>query len=170
MTDLTADIRTRVAALGYEVVDVRRRGTSRPVLQVRLDRSDAAPGRGITVDECARVSRALEAWLDDTGVLGERYALEVSSPGLARPVRWREHWERFAGRDVHVRLPGRGRVTATIVRVEPGADQVVLRPAGEAGELAVPLDEVRDATLVVDWDAVNRALARERRRDHDRKE
>lgn len=166
-TALTAEIRARLDALGYELVDLRRRGTARrTVLQVRLDRPDAAPGRGITADECAEVSRALEAWLDGTGVLGPRYVLEVSSPGIERPVRWRKHWERFRGRDVHVRLPGRGRVRATILAVvgedEPDTGPGVavrLRVTPGADEVTVPLEDARDATLVVDWAAVDRTLS-----------
>src|SRR5439155_683087 len=117
----------------------------------RIDRPGAAPGHGITVDECAQVSRALEAWLDEAGILGPRYILEVSSPGIERPLRWREHWIRFVGHDVNVRLPGRGRVRATIVRVPDDADTIVLRLKGESGEVVVPIADTRDARLVVDW-------------------
>lgn len=160
---LTTELQTRVAALGYELVDIRRRGGGRRVaLQVRLDRLNAVPGQGITVDECATVSRTLEAWLDASGALGPRYALEVSSPGLERPIRWRDHWERFAGHDVHVRLAGRGRLRATIVRVEPDSDTVVLRPAGEDQDLTVPLAAAQDATLVVDWSEVDRTMSKPR--------
>jgi ribosome maturation factor RimP len=151
--ELTAEIRSRVAALGFDVVDVRKGGTAQRVrLQVRVDRLDARPGHGITVDECAAVSRALEAWLDASGVAGTRYVLEVSSPGIERPVRFVEHWERLVGADVRVRLPDVGRVRATIVGVSPARDAVELRPEGETSR-TVPLEEIRDATLVVDWDA-----------------
>ncbi len=148
-------VREQVAALGYELADVRRRGSGRrTALQVRVDRLDAAPGRGITIDECTQVSRALSGWLDETQLLGPHYALEVSSPGIERPVRWLEHWQRFTGRDVQVRLAGRGRVRATIVRVLVDEDAVVLRPAGDAEEVTVPIDEAHEATLAVDWDAL----------------
>jgi ribosome maturation factor RimP len=161
---LTAEIRARVAQLGFELVDLRQRGTPRRVvLQVRVDRPDAEPGHGITIEECATISRALEAWLDEAQVLGPRYALEVSSPGIERPVRWREHWERFAGREVNVRLDPRRRLRATIVGVVPGADSVILKPADGGEAITVALDQVREATLVVDWDAVERSAARRKR-------
>lgn len=156
---LTAEIRSRVEDLGYELADLRKRGSaSRVVLQVRIDRPDATPGHGITVEECAAVSRALEAWIDQEQKLGVRYALEVSSPGMERPVRWREHWERFAGRVVHVKLSGRARMRATIVRVLEDTDAVVLRLADGNEELTVPLDEARDATLAIDWEAIERSI------------
>jgi ribosome maturation factor RimP len=152
LADLTAEIRARVAALGYELVDVRKSGTVQRVrLQLRVDHPDSAPGRGITVDQCAEVSRAVEAWLDQSGLLGPRYVLEVSSPGIERPVRWPEHWARFAGHDVRVRLPGHGRTRATIVALGEDRASVTLRlPSGETA--AWPLDQVKDATLAVEWD------------------
>lgn len=150
---LTADIRTRVTQLGFELVDVRQGGSrTRVRLQVRVDRPDAAPGRGITVDECAIVSRALERWLDETAVFGSRYVLEVSSPGIERPVRWPEHWRRFIGREVRVTLPELGRVHATIMAVDEAANTVVLRPRGAESDVTVSVDDARHATLVVDWD------------------
>jgi ribosome maturation factor RimP len=149
LTALTEEVRSRVATLGYELVDLRRGGTGRRVrLQVRIDRpAGMASEQGITVDDCALVSRGLEQWLDASGLLGSNYVLEVSSPGLERPVRWRQHW----GREVSVRLAGRGRRRATILRVVPDADAVVLRLVPEGTELTIPLAEARDATLVVDW-------------------
>jgi ribosome maturation factor RimP len=151
LAELTAEIRARVAALGYELVDLRKTGTAQRVrLQLRLDVPDAAPGRGITIDQCAEVSRALESWLDGTGLLGPRYVLEVSSPGIERPVRWPEHWARYVGRQVRVRLPERGRTLATIVAVDRAGERVTLRlPAGDEGTW--PLDQARDAILVVEW-------------------
>lgn len=122
-------------------------------LQVRIDRPDSRPGRGVTIEDCTAVSRALEAWLDATQVLGSRYVLEVSSPGIERPLRWREHWERFRGYDVNVRIRGMGRRRATIVDVRENPDAVVLDFADGASE-EVWLEQVQDATLAVDWDAV----------------
>lgn len=149
--DLTEDIRRRVSQLGFELVDLRQGGSHRRArMQVRIDRPDSVPGHGVTIGDCEMVSRALERWLDESRLLGQHYVLEVSSPGIERPVRWREHWERFVGREVNVRLRGQGRVRARIVRVLAD-DAVVLRPAGGAEDLTVPLAEARDATLAIDW-------------------
>jgi ribosome maturation factor RimP len=156
---LTAEIRSRVEDLGYELADLRRRGSGNRVsLQIRVDRPDAAPGRGITVEECSSVSRALEQWLDEKRPLGARYVLEVSSPGIERPVRWLEHWERFTGRDVHVKLAGHARMRATIVGLSGDGDAVVLRPLDGAADMTVRLEDVRDATLAVDWTAIERSI------------
>jgi ribosome maturation factor RimP len=160
---LVAEVRARVAAQGYELVDVQKRGAgSRMRLQVRIDRPDSSPGHGITIEECAAVSRVLEEWLDAEQALGPRYVLEVSSPGIERPLRWRDHWERFRGSDVNVRIRGRGRRRATIREVVAERNAVVLGFAEGATE-EVPLEQVQDATLVVDWNAVERQARNERK-------
>ncbi|MDH5643140.1 MAG: ribosome maturation factor RimP [Gemmatimonadota bacterium] len=151
--DLTETIRAKVLEAGFELVDFRRKGSAaRPILQVRIDHADSAPGRGITHDHCALVSRALEAWLDEEKILGERYVLEVSSAGVERPIRWPEHWRRFRGAEVHVRLPGFGRVRAEIGAVAEDGSTVTLHPKGEAEPVTVVISNIHDATLAVDWD------------------
>ncbi len=159
---LEAEIRRRVARLGYELVDVRKRGTGSHVrLQLRVDVPDASPGHGITIEQCAAVSRELESWLDAEEPLGVRYVLEVSSPGIERPIRWRDHWVRYVGHDVSVKLAGRGRIRASIVGVLED-ERVGLRPAGSQEEVIVPLEEACDATLYVDWSAIERATAEQK--------
>ena len=140
---LVEAFRTRLDSLGFDLADLRIGGTpNRPLVQVRID----CPPRAVTVDDCATASRALEAWLDAGGPLGNRYMLEVSSPGIERPVRWHRHWLRFVGRDVNVRLAGMGRVRARIVAV-PTAETVVLEPEGKPA-LEYRLAEVKDARLL----------------------
>lgn len=142
---LVEAFRTRVESLGFDLADLRIGGTpNRPLVQVRID----CPPRNITVADCSQVSRALEAWLDAGGPLGNRYVLEVSSPGIERPVRWHRHWARFVGREVDVRLAGMGRVRARIVAV-PTDDTVVLQPRGGV-ERAYRISDVKDARLASD--------------------
>jgi ribosome maturation factor RimP len=146
---LVEAFRTQLVALGFDLADLRIGGTpNRPLVQVRID----CPPRNVTVEDCSRVSRALEQWLDADGgrLLGTRYVLEVSSPGIERPVRWHRHWVRFVGRDVNVKLAGLGRVRARIVAV-PSEGIVVLQPQGGA-EREYRLAEVRDARLASDED------------------
>jgi ribosome maturation factor RimP len=143
-------VRARLEELGLDLADIRLGGTpNRPLVQVRIDWPPGDPERRVTVEDCARASRALEAWLDNGGPLGSRYQLEVSSPGLDRPLRWHRHWVRFVGRDVSVKLEGLGRVRARIVAV-PDEQTVVLHP--ENGEpRQVPIAAIREARLAVDW-------------------
>ena len=149
---LVEAFRTRLEALGFDLADLRIGGTpNRPLVQVRIDwpPAPAEPPRRVTVDDCTTASRALEAWLDGGGPLGNRYALEVSSPGMERPVRWHRHWVRFVGSDVHAKLAGLGRVRARIVAV-PDAETVVLEPQG-AEPRAYRLADIKDARLAIDW-------------------
>ena len=154
LTDsLVESFRVRLEALGFDLADLRIGGTpNRPLVQVRIDWPPGSPGAGgsgVTVADCATASRALEAWLDEAGLLGTRYILEVSSPGLERPLRWPRHWARFVGRDVTAKLEGLGRVRARIVAV-PDESTVVLQPQGGAPR-PVPFAAIRDARLAVDW-------------------
>jgi len=141
---LVEAFRARLEALGFDLADLRIGGTpNRPLVQVRID----CPPRNVTVEDCSRVSRALEQWLDADGAgpLGNRYVLEVSSPGIERPVRWHRHWVQFVGRDVKVKIAGLGRVRARIVAV-PDQGTVVLAPQG-GPERTYRFDEIRDARL-----------------------
>src|SRR3989475_10632102 len=114
---LVESFRSRLEALGLELADLRIGGTqARPLVQVRIEWPDASPRR-VTVDDCATASRMLEAWLDGDGPLGRRYMLEVSSPGVERPLRWHRHWVRFVGREVQATVAGLGRVRARLLGV-----------------------------------------------------
>jgi ribosome maturation factor RimP len=147
---LVESFRVRLEALGLELADLRIGGTPhRPLVQVRIEWPPGEPPRRVTVDDCATASRALEAWLDAGGPLGSRYALEVSSPGLERPLRWHRHWVRFVGQEVRATVVGLGRVRARIVAV-PDEATVVLAPEGGPPR-PVPLAGIRDARLAVDW-------------------
>lgn len=131
---------------GYDLVELRKGGTrSRPVLEVRIDRRD---GERVTVDDCARASRAIEARLDAGELVSERYVLQVSSPG-ERPLRTPAEWRRFVGRWANVLAPDfGGRVEGEILSVDEGEEgtAVVLRP--ERGEaMRIPLAAVREARL-----------------------
>jgi ribosome maturation factor RimP len=150
---LVESFRLRLAPLGLDLADLRIGGTpQRPLVQVRIEWPPGpdAPPRQVSVEDCATASRALEAWLDQDGPLGRRYVLEVSSPGLERPLRWHRHWVRFVGREVQATVAGLGRVRARIVAV-PDDATVILEPRGATPQ-RVPLAGIRDARLAVDWE------------------
>ena len=107
----------------------------------------------VTVDDCARASRALEGRLDAEGSVGERYVLEVSSPGVERPLLKPADWRRFAGKRAKVlsdALGGREEVEIVALDGEPGAEVVVVRDSRGA-ERRVPLAQVREARLAFHW-------------------
>lgn len=133
---------------GYDLVELRKGGSrARPVLEVRIDRRD---GEKVTVDDCARASRALEARLDSGELVAERYVLQVSSPG-ERPLRTPAEWRRFVGRWASVLAPDfGGRLDGEIVAIEQadagGEEAVLLRP--ERGEAKrIPFAAIKEARL-----------------------
>jgi ribosome maturation factor RimP len=135
--------------VGFDLVELRKGGTrSRPVLEVRIDRRD---GEQVTVDDCARASRALEARLDSGALVAERYELQVSSPG-ERPLRTPAEWRRFVGRWANVLTPDfGGRVEGQIVDVDDGGaggEGVVVTLRPERGDAKrIPLAAVKEARL-----------------------
>ena len=149
--ELEQIVREEVARLGYDLVEFTRRGTaSRPLLDVRIDRQD---GETVTVEDCAKASRALESRLDGSGLLSDRYVLEVSSPGVERPLRHAGDWRRFAGRRARVKAPalgGTSEVDVVGVEGEPGSELAIVRLEG-GEERRMPLGEVQEARLVFHW-------------------
>jgi ribosome maturation factor RimP len=140
-------VRRIVAGLGFELIEFRMSGPpQRPAIQVRIDRPESGPGQGITAEDCARTSRELEQVLEGPGGVGNLYTLEVSSPGIERPVRFPEHWRKYAGRVVRVKARSlKGRPLAVIADL-PDQHHVRLRLA-DGTEAVVALDDIREALL-----------------------
>lgn len=120
------------------------------MVDVRVERRDLQP---VTIDDCSRASRAIEARLDEGDILGERYVLEVSSPGVERPLRTAADWRRFAGRPANVlseALGGRVEVEIVGVDGESGGEAVTVRmPDGD--ERRVALASIKEARLAFHW-------------------
>ena len=142
---LEAVVEAEVDAAGYDLVELRKGGTKgRPLIEVRIDRRD---GKSVNVDDCSQVSRALEARLDESGLVPERYVLQVSSPG-DRPLRSPAEWRRFVGRWVSVLAPEHGgRFEGKLVDVigESGAETATLNIEGKERQL--PLAGIKEARL-----------------------
>lgn len=164
---LERELEERVGALGYELVEVERAGSkTRPILRLRIDLPEtAAPAgpeagalpAGVTLDDCARVSRALEPTLEERPDLDGRYVLEVSSPGVERPLVRSRDFERFAGREVALKgyapLAGRARrLEGELLGLieHDGAEQVRLR-LEDGEEVGVPRAEIARANLIFRW-------------------
>ncbi|CAN5837600.1 ribosome maturation factor RimP [soil metagenome] len=160
--DLGSVIAERVEALGYEFVEFERAGTrARPILRVRIDvqgGSSADSGAdGVSVDDCSRVSRALEERLDESPDLSERYVLEVSSPGVERPLVRSRDFERFAGREISVRtgsrLPnGSRRAEGELLGLVTvnGEERIRLRQS-DGADIDIPRADVARAHLIFRW-------------------
>jgi ribosome maturation factor RimP len=156
--ELEQQIEARVAGLGYELVELERAGSkSRPILRVRVDVPGSEPGAGVSVADCARVSRSIEEFLDEAPDIAERYVLEVSSPGVERPLVRAADFTRFAGRDVAVKLSkplasGAKRVEGELVGLDvmDGEERIRLRLA-DGSTMDIPRADVTRANLVFRW-------------------
>ncbi|NND81408.1 MAG: ribosome maturation factor RimP [Gammaproteobacteria bacterium] len=134
-------------ALGYELVAVEMSGGDSSIVRIYIDADD-----GITVDDCARASRQFSAILDVEDPISNRYTLEVSSPGMDRPLAKPEHFEKVVGQDVKIKMStlinGRRRFTGQLV--EANDDFAVVEVDGEQTEL--PYQEMDRARLIPVYD------------------
>lgn len=138
--DLVRIVEQAVAGLGYELVDIEASPRAR-LLRVFIDIE-----RGINVDDCALVSSHLQRVFEVENVDYDR--LEISSPGLDRPLKKLADFERFAGQEVQVRVRipvGNQRNFAGLLEGVRG-DAVVIR--ADKGEFVFPLEQVEKARLV----------------------
>jgi ribosome maturation factor RimP len=138
-------IEPSLAAMGYRVVRVVVTGGGRPTLQVMAERADEAP---MTVEDCALISRQVSALLDVADPIAGAYTLEVSSPGIDRPLTRPEDYDRFAGCEAKIELvlpqDGRKRFRGRLL----GRAGEAVRLAGEGGEVRLPLAAIARARLV----------------------
>lgn len=133
--------------MGFDLVRVITIGNVNPTLQIMIERKDR---ENIVVDDCAAVSRAVSALLDEKDPIAGRYTLEVSSPGLDRPLTALENFVRFAGFEAKietdVEIEKRKRFKGRIVRVDEN-DNIVFAMDGE--EYIIPYEAVFKAKLLL---------------------
>lgn len=143
-----------VETLGFDLVRVRVSGDAASrVLQIMAER----PDRTMSVEDCAEISNALSALLDVEDPITGEYALEVSSPGIARPLVRRKDFEDFAGHLVKVELEtmldGRKRFRGILDGVEGEhvmiAEESDQNNAGDPMVWGLPIDEISEARLVM---------------------
>jgi ribosome maturation factor RimP len=148
-------VQPAVEAAGYELVDVQwKHEQGGWVLRVYADK----PG-GVGLGDCERISRELSALLDVHDVVSAAYSLEVSSPGLDRPLVTAAHFRRFLGKKARVRLrqgiEGRRNYAGTIVSVEGDGSAVTLEVDGR--EHRLPLDDLDRANLEIDFSDLSKS-------------
>lgn len=141
-------IEPTLQAMGYALVRVALAGSAgRPTLQVMAERND---GAGMSVDDCAAISEAVSAILDVEDPISGAYTLEVSSPGIDRPLVKKADYERFAGFEAKLEtaqpVDGRKRFRGRLLGAATDAVRVKL-DTGE--EVELPLDRIAKAKLVL---------------------
>jgi ribosome maturation factor RimP len=150
-TDATSRVEQIIAPtltdMGYELVRVQLTGGRQHCrLQVMAERADEA---GMTVDDCADISRAVSALLDVEDPISGAYDLEVSSPGIDRPLTRPRDFDRFAGNEAKIELrhavDGQRRFRGVLLGVDEGC--AILDT--EAGAIGLPLEDIERAKLMM---------------------
>jgi ribosome maturation factor RimP len=144
---LEAVVAPVVTGQGYELVDVEWKNESGWILRVFVDKES-----GVTLEDCASVSRELSAVLDVEDVIPVAYSLEVSSPGLNRPLKKAADFARFVGKKAKIKTrhpvgESRRNFSGTLVGVEGG--KVKIDVGDQVCE--VPVDDVEKANLVYEF-------------------
>ncbi len=136
-----------VSALGYELLGVElSRSGNGSLLRIYIDKDD-----GITIDDCVLVSQQLTGILDVEDPISGNYELEVSSPGVDRPLFTLAQIERFVGSPIklrlHTKLDGRRNISAVLISVEN--ENLILDSDNE--ELVVPFNMIERARLIPEY-------------------
>ncbi|MBL6957653.1 MAG: ribosome maturation factor RimP [Rhodospirillales bacterium] len=139
-------IEPTVADLGFDIVRIQLSGKDSPVLQVMAERRD---GAAMIVDDCADISRAISAVLDVDDPIDSGYTLEVSSPGLDRPLVRLRDFERYAGHQARIEMDrlidGQRRFKGRL----QGVDGETIQIQTDGGLVGLPYTDVKKAKLIV---------------------
>ncbi len=144
-------IRPALLHKGFRVVRVQLQGSKRMTLQIMIERIDEA---NISVDDCALVSHTVSVLLDVEDPIHESYMLEITSPGLDRPLIAKSDFERFAGSRVKMELKtpieGSRRFQGLLLGIEGDLVQLELQPQNEVMEFT--FSDIQKAKLIPDYD------------------
>lgn len=145
---LTTLIEPEANALGFALVRVKMLGgTSDPTLQIMAERPDT---RQLTIDDCAALSRRISALFDEVDPIADAYRLEVSSPGIDRPLTRLSDYADWAGHEARISLAepqdGRKQLTGVLAGVD---GQTITVDMGKHGRMSVDFDAVSHAKLLI---------------------
>lgn len=153
---ITALIAPAVAGAGFELVRVRLSGAQRKTLQIMAERAD----KSMSAEDCAALSRALSPILEEADPIEGAYTLEVSSPGIDRPLTRLKDFHDWQGYEAKIELSrmveGKKRFRGALAGVE--GDDVLLDVEGEAETALIPFSWIASARLVLTEDLIRESL------------
>jgi ribosome maturation factor RimP len=160
-----------IAGFGFRLVRVRVSGLSGCTIQIMAERPDGS----MTIDDCETISRALSPVLDVADPIDRAYRLEISSPGIDRPLVRRSDFERHAGHRIKVEMAtsvaGRRRFRGVLLGTEHDAARIRPDEAEEAAEVALPISEMAEARVILSdallAESLKRGKAAQRAARHD---
>jgi ribosome maturation factor RimP len=148
--------------LGYRLVRIRVSGEAGCTVQIMAERPDGS----MQIDDCEAISRALSPVLDIADPIERAYRLEISSPGIDRPLVRRSDFTRFTGHLVKIEMAvarqGRKRFRGTITGVEGDAARIERddTPAGEDASVLLPIEDIAEARLVLTDELIAESMRR----------
>ena len=151
-----------LSGLGYRLVRIRLSGLAGCTVQIMAERPDGS----MTIEDCEAVSRALSPVLDVADPVERAYHLEISSPGMDRPLVRRSDFERYAGNRVRIEMSvaieGRRRFRGVLVGTEGSAARIHREDAapGEPADVLLPIEEMADAKIMLSDDMITQSLRR----------
>jgi len=153
-----------IEQLGYRLVRVKVSGADGCTVQIMAERPDGT----MSVEDCETVSRALSPVLDVADLIDRAYRLEISSPGIDRPLVRKSDFERYAGHlakiEMEVPVEGRKRFRGQLAGTEGETARLIRQDteAGEAADILLPIRDMNEARLVLTDELVTEALRREK--------
>lgn len=154
MARVSALVEQVLEGMGFELVRVKWMSGKRNTLQIMAEPADHS---AMKVEDCARISESVSALLDVGDVISEAYVLEVSSPGIDRPLTRPQDFERFAGFEAKIELKseiaGRRRFRARVMGI--AGNEVKFTPVDGGGELTAPFSGIASARLVLTDELIN---------------
>lgn len=155
---LAAILTPVIEGMGFELVRIRLMSGKSKTLQIMAERPDG----GIEVDECGEISTAVSAVLDVEDPIEDAYALEVSSPGIDRPLTRLKDFETWAGYEARIEttelIDGRRRFKGTLAGVEDGEVLIEIEEKGEDIVIGLEFDWLSDAKLILTDDLIREVL------------
>lgn len=151
-----------IEQLGYRLVRVKISGADGCTVQIMAERSDGT----MVVEDCETISRALSPVFDMADPVDRAYRLEISSPGLDRPLVRKSDFDRYAGNlvkiETEIPIDGRKRFRGELLGTQGEAAKLRHEEAGETAEVLLPIEEISEARLVLTDELVRKALRREK--------
>ena len=151
-----------VEQLGYRLVRVKISAADGCTVQIMAERPDGT----MAVEDCEAVSRALSPVLDVADPIERTYRLEISSPGIDRPLVRKSDFDRYAGHlvkiETEIPIGGRKRFRGQLLGTAGDAARIRHDEAGEEAEVLLPIEEISEAKLVLTDELVTQALRREK--------
>jgi ribosome maturation factor RimP len=138
-----------LAGLGYRLVRVRISGFAGCTVQIMAERPDGT----MTIEDCEAASRALSPVLDVTDPIETAYRLEISSPGIDRPLVRRSDFDRYAGHVAHIEMSapidGRRRFRGQLLGTDGDSARIRIDGSADATDVLLPINDMSEARLVL---------------------